>query len=1739
MDSAELNFIIRMRDEASAVIKSHADSIRQLSSAHGGLKDSAKDAETGLSALVNKSKEAAEAFGAMWAASELNEKTLGAWAEMEVAMTRLQAATGETVEGMDQLQGAIEGIAAHSLSQTNEQIAAVATAAAQLGIAGKSKIVEFTEVVSDLATVTGVSTTAITQGMSKILTATGETQDGAKAFGDVFAALADKTRGGGQALITTAQQITAMTGGLKMSSENILSISSAVEGLGLRSRTAGMAVGQTLTVLSNVAEKGGVQLQELAIATGMTADQFKELVKEDPSKAFTALLGVIAKVQASGAPLGDFLKQFGLGGRQIEIALGAAARQMDSFKKKAEEAHEAAAGGTALKDKKQPFDATLTARMHEASMAAKDFGEAIGKALEPLAGPLFTTIANNLHALSAVFEMLPGPAKTMFAAVVVGIPILVAAGTAWKFLSEVIMTGAGTFRSMYGPLGALVKIVQAFKGAATEAGVAMEEAGVMARAGGARFATAATEVEAASVALKAAGASAIVAGEEMAVAGEVGLASGAAMASGMAMAEKGALAAKASVLSLGGAFKWLAGAMLAADAGSFVGNWMNKNTPDLANKIAEWRDNSKIGGYIKSAGHAMGAQSPQDIENEKQAKTGELKKTDAESAEKDNAAKEAKGGEPSLPEQTSAPGASASDIAVFTQANALKLTALDALMGKGKQYEDQLKVIAQLEQIPDSVREQLHLGDQELSVLKNIIKAKQDALDPMIKMRQSWDDQLKGAQAVTKAQTDQLAIEKAVDDARRSNPRFSGADEEEMRGRMARNNAAAIKKGFDEQIIGLRQSAEMAGVLTQTQKSRLEIEFKIADAMKKQGFNPEQLASLQQALSLEQQIKDSGEQMDALNPQAKALRGYDEQNRRLQGRLDRKEITPEEKDREQTVLDKSTQGARDPIGKIVEDQKTELAQLAVIGDYKDAQLKTMQQIDALEANGLVVSGKTRDAMLQYNKAIQDAKAAQGSGFEGWADKIGSMQSSLQKLEGSFADGLSGAIVGALEGKKGNFHALAQNIGGQMIKLGVDQVLKQGIQGSGIGNLFGLGSGEAMSNAAAASKALHAGAKDQVAAASANADNMAKQITTASMAVTATTVNINGSVTGAAAPGGGATPAVVSSSASPQDVNIAAVSGTALTAPTIPFTAPGAAVDAGASAMSAAGAALPAATGLGARGLGLRAANQNSPFGDLSGARTAFSQQGVPNPFQQGVPAVGQNPGIGGFGVEAFRKLPASDQTSTIPNGLNAANKSITLSQADIHDMAKVVNTEVAPGLAKTSPEQYALQRQGVVDTMTNRMSTGKYDNVDQMLNERRQFSKITGPDTLNPYGSVAKTPDAPAKMEDDVQRDLLARANGSRQDVTGGYQHYLNPVASDQSNLNAWGNHVVAQGRGYGVGQNTQFYGGAPGEKPVDPYKIKMPGANDNIDRTPTSSIPKVDTKQMEQAQQQLRLVQQQGNQQQLALAKKSQIDMNQVQTQAGAHETQLAHANAQQQLQVVQQSGNQTVASFKQTGAGVSQAGADAQTAGPQFQTAGQDISSAGQQAQSGGGDMGGFGQSIAGLAGPLASGKQGMGSFAQAALSMVSKMLSGMGGMGGGGGGGLFGGLFGGMHSGGLVGGSGMYSTSHVVSPAIFANAQRYHTGLNSDEYPAILQRGERVLTANDNARNTALLAGMSDHMEQLQRANSSGQQGGGGGNRTHNQTMNMTIQTPNADSFRKSSSQLYSDAHVKMNRASGKST
>lgn len=168
---------------------------------------------------------------------------------------------------------------------------------------------------------------------------------------------------------------------------------------------------------------------------------------------------------------------------------------------------------------------------------------------------------------------------------------------------------------------------------------------------------------------------------------------------------------------------------------------------------------------------------------------------------------------------------------------------------------------------------------------------------------------------------------------------------------------------------------------------------------------------------------------------------------------------------------------------------------------------------------------------------------------------------------------------------------------------------------------------------------------------------------------------------------------------------------------------------------------------------------------------------------------------------------------------------VNLSQRDIDYIARVVDTEVPRSIARKNPQEYQRMVSAVVDTVTNRMASGKYPTTAAgVLNQPRQFSKITGPAHLNPYGSVQQTPRAPESVRNMVA-DRIAAAAAGQPSAIGGALNYANPNFSSKSNLRGWIDPMINAGaQAFGVGKNVHYHGTAPGQQPVGPYSVSAEG---------------------------------------------------------------------------------------------------------------------------------------------------------------------------------------------------------------------------------------------------------------------------------------------------------------------------
>ncbi|OCZ58459.1 cell wall hydrolase [Acinetobacter seifertii] len=257
-------------------------------------------------------------------------------------------------------------------------------------------------------------------------------------------------------------------------------------------------------------------------------------------------------------------------------------------------------------------------------------------------------------------------------------------------------------------------------------------------------------------------------------------------------------------------------------------------------------------------------------------------------------------------------------------------------------------------------------------------------------------------------------------------------------------------------------------------------------------------------------------------------------------------------------------------------------------------------------------------------------------------------------------------------------------------------------------------------------------------------------------------------------------------------------------------------------------------------------------------KVVSATQAVKSAIEQGVVAA---TGVAKATVGAVKGAVTGSLGSSV-SGMNGSI--LHLSKQDIEDLIKVTSTEVVGSL---KGEAFTKQTQGVVDTILNRVASGKWGNsVRDVANARRQFSKITGPKSyktkdgktikLNPYGSVQNMPnkDVNPRVRAEVLAYLEERSKG-KSSIVGEHLNYANPYSSDKKNRKAWVDafYAKAQKENMVFGSGKAVHGHGTTDDLIKfkpkPFKLsirdnKLPrnigiSSNDNISTfTPPSGNP-------------------------------------------------------------------------------------------------------------------------------------------------------------------------------------------------------------------------------------------------------------------------------------------------------------
>ena len=322
----------------------------------------------------------------------------------------------KTVDGVDfgVLESQLRDMAT-TLPQTHQEIAGVAEAAGQLGVAG-ADITGFTRVMLDMGQATNLSSEQAATSMARISNVMGTmaTQgvDGISRMGATIVALGNTTASTEAEITNMATRLAGAAATVGMSESAMLGLAASMSSVGIEAELGGSAMSRAMLGIQSAVISGGEKLESFARIAGVSAQEFAAAWREDPGQAMQMFLTGLNGVVASGGDVSATLREVGLRGTENASVFSRLASATDTVTAANRVAGEAWAANSALADEAAKRYESAGSQIKIAWNQVKDTLITVGAALAPMVGTAASLFGGMAEAAGAV----PGPIIAIAAA---------------------------------------------------------------------------------------------------------------------------------------------------------------------------------------------------------------------------------------------------------------------------------------------------------------------------------------------------------------------------------------------------------------------------------------------------------------------------------------------------------------------------------------------------------------------------------------------------------------------------------------------------------------------------------------------------------------------------------------------------------------------------------------------------------------------------------------------------------------------------------------------------------------------------------------------------------------------------------------------------------------------------------------------------------------------------------------------------------------------------------------------------------------------------------------------------------------------------------------------------------------------------------------------------------------------------------------------------------------------------
>lgn len=314
--------------------------------------------------------------------------------DWESAWTGVAKVVDGSPEQLAALEDELRGLAT-TLPQTHAEIAGVAAAAGQLGVATQD-VAQFTETMVNLGVATNLSSEEAAFALSRLMNIMQTAPEEVENLGSAIVGLGNNSATTEAEIVEMALRIAGAGQTIGLTESDVLGFSAALSSVGVEAEAGGTAISTAFKLIDNAVRDGGEELETFAQVAGITANEFATRFREAPAEAITLFVEGLGRMNERGENVNAVLNELGMGGIRLSDSMLRLAGAGDLLNETLQIGNDEWDSNTALIEEAERRYQTTEAQIQIARNQLTELGIVLGEHLLPAINQFLDTASGML-----------------------------------------------------------------------------------------------------------------------------------------------------------------------------------------------------------------------------------------------------------------------------------------------------------------------------------------------------------------------------------------------------------------------------------------------------------------------------------------------------------------------------------------------------------------------------------------------------------------------------------------------------------------------------------------------------------------------------------------------------------------------------------------------------------------------------------------------------------------------------------------------------------------------------------------------------------------------------------------------------------------------------------------------------------------------------------------------------------------------------------------------------------------------------------------------------------------------------------------------------------------------------------------------------------------------------------------------------------------------------------------------